>query len=71
MAFPPAPKRSRNDLAKEIDSLVENVNPRAKVPLSIGLWSQKMQIMWLSQNQKKAKKPVAKKTVLTDDGRTV
>ena len=39
----------------EIDTLVSNLNPRAKLPHGFGLWSEKMQLMWLQQNQRKSK----------------
>lgn len=41
---------------KTIDQLVSNINPKAKMPRGFGLWSEKMQIYWLKQNQKKKAK---------------
>jgi len=37
----------------ELEALVDNINPRARVPRGFGLWSAKMQLMWLRQNQGK------------------
>ena len=44
-------KRSRT--VSEVTRLVENVNPRARIPKGFGLWTTTMQIMWLKQHQKK------------------
>ena len=41
---------------KEIGKLVENINPKAKLPRHFDLWSETMQIAWLRQNQKKDRK---------------
>jgi hypothetical protein len=41
--------------AKEIDRLVQNLDPRAKAPRRFDLWSEKMIIMWLKQHQRKEK----------------
>jgi hypothetical protein len=38
---------------KIINQLARNVDKRAKVPKGFDLWSEKMQIMWLEQNQKR------------------
>lgn len=43
-------------MATQVDRLVKNLNPRAKMPRGFGLWSHTMQIMWLKANQKKEKK---------------
>lgn len=43
-------------ISKQIDKLAANVNPRAKVPESIGFWPASMVILWLKQHQKKVKK---------------
>jgi hypothetical protein len=38
---------------KEMDRLVAGVDPRAKLPSTFGLWSEKMQLIWLRQHQKR------------------
>lgn len=43
---------------KEIDQLVANVDPRAKVPRGFHLYSEAMAILWLKAHQIK-KKPDA------------
>lgn len=37
---------------REMDSLIGNVDPKAKLPRGFVLWSAKMQLMWLRQNQR-------------------
>lgn len=41
--------------AQEIDRLVANVDPRAKIPDSFSFWPDNFIIMWLKQHQKKEK----------------
>lgn len=41
---------------QEMEKLIDNINPRAKIPRGFGLWSTKLQIVWLRANQKKDKK---------------
>lgn len=43
-------------IQKEIDLLASTVDPKAKVPKGFGLWSDKMILAWLRQNQRKEKK---------------
>lgn len=49
---------------QEIDRLVENINPRARIPLGFGFFSKTMQIAWLSSHQKKERKLKKKKPKL-------
>jgi len=49
------------DSDKELEHLIKNVNPRATLPRHFDLWSRKMQVMWLKQNQKMPKKRKATK----------
>lgn len=39
----------------ELEALVTGLNPRAVLPRGFGLWSDKLQHMWLSQHQRKAR----------------
>ena len=43
----------KENIKQEIDRLVKTVNPRARVPRGFGLWSEKMIVGWLRQNQRK------------------
>lgn len=42
-----------NECSVGFDELVNNLNPRAKLPRHFDLWSRPMQVGWLRQNQKK------------------
>ena len=41
---------------EEMARLMKGVSPKARVPGSIGLWSEAMVLAWLRQNQRKPRK---------------
>src|SRR3954468_21511195 len=41
-------------MRKELDRLVANVDPRAKIPRGFGLWSEALIVMWLRSHQRKS-----------------
>jgi len=38
---------------RELDKLLENVNPKALPPLSFAFWPNNMMLMWLRQHQRR------------------
>lgn len=51
-----ARRRPRRATDREFRALVDNLDPRIRVPLSIGFWPRQMAVAWLKSNQRQPKK---------------